>query len=158
MEAAQSIVHKVCVELFACAPVVHNLRLNLLIIDAHAGVPLDIRPGGATEQALKARCAGVVVQYEEPEQNCHLLASVPDMSVLLKADTELAAFKVDVSITRLGKLIFRVSHSETAVSTEDYWHRGSTEGKVRRACARVVQDVSPCTGAGAVPSHWLRSF
>ena len=148
MDASQRIVHKVCVELFACAPIVHSLRLNLLIIDAHAGVPLDIRPGGATEHALQASCPGVVVQYEEPEQNCHLLASVPDMSVLRAADVELAAFKVDVSITRLGKLIFRVSHSEAALTTGDYWHHGSTEKKVQEACARLVKDVSPSTSAG----------
>ena len=70
------------------------------------------------------------------------------MSVLRAADAELAAFKVDVSITRLGKLIFRVSHSEAALATGDYWHEGSTEKKVREACARIVNDVSPSTGTG----------
>ena len=156
IDASQRIVHKVCVELFACAPIVHTLRLNLLIIDAHAGVPLDIRPGGATELALQASCPGVVVQYEEPEQNCHLLASVSDMSVLHAADAELVAFKVDVSITRLGKLIFRISHSDAALATGDYWQEGSTEKKVREACARVVKDVSPstCTVDGILASRW----
>ena len=151
----QMIVHKVCVELFACAPRQHSIRLNLLIIDAHAGVPLDIRPGGAAEQALQARCADVVVQYEEPEQNCHLLASVLDMSALLVGcgvdAAGLESFKVDVSITRLGKLIFRVSHREAGGAGEGVELEAGMEAKMRRACAQVLQDVSPLPrGCGQV--------
>ena len=137
---ATTVRKQVCAELFASAPAVEHVRLNLLILDAHAGVPLDIRPGGATEAALRSRYPSVAVQYEEPEHNCHLLASFDDMHVLEpESGALLAELKLDVSMTRLGKIIFRVSHAQGAQDVQAFTEE--IEGGVRRACARLAREV-----------------
>ena len=96
-------------QLFTVSVPVLAVHLNLLILDAHCGIPLDIREGGQLEQSIAERFPDATIRFEEPEQNCHMLVSFASLACVAQARGSLAAFKVDVSITRLGKFIFRVS-------------------------------------------------
>ena len=96
-------------QLFTVSVPVLAVHLNLLILDAHCGIPLDIREGGQLEQSIAERFPDATIRFEEPELNCHMLVSFASLACVAQARGSLAAFKVDVSITRLGKFIFRVS-------------------------------------------------
>lgn len=86
-----------------------HTQLNLLILDASSGIPLDINHGGFVESRVHAILPHVVIRHEEPDFNCHMLVSISclsDMDIKYKG---LSQFKADISITRLGKFIFRIS-------------------------------------------------
>lgn len=86
-----------------------HTQLNLLILDASSGIPLDINHGGFVESRVHAILPGVVIRHEEPDFNCHMLVSISCLSDVDIKYRRLSQFKADISITRLGKFIFRIS-------------------------------------------------
>ena len=81
-------------QLFTVSVPVLAVHLNLLILDAHCGVPLDIRERGQLEQSITQRFPDATIRFEEPEQNCHMLVSFASLACVPRAPAHLAAFKV----------------------------------------------------------------
>tara|TARA_B110000444_G_scaffold222754_1_gene224914 strand:+ start:4220 stop:4576 length:357 start_codon:yes stop_codon:yes gene_type:complete len=104
----------------------------LLILDASAGVPMDIAIGGAVETFARALVPAARIQYEEPDFNCHMLLTVPSLAAFPHAPPSLASFKADISITRLGKFIFRISTMRECISELHFTRE--LEAEIQAAC------------------------
>ena len=109
LSQAQQTITRLFAELGVHAPGLGHTQLNLLILDASTGVPMDIAMGGAVAASVRTLVPAARIQYEEPDFNCHMLVTLPSLAAVPGAPPSLASFKVDISITRLGKFIFRIS-------------------------------------------------
>ena len=93
---------------------------------------MDIAIGGAVETFARALVPAARIQYEEPDFNCHMLLTVPSLAAFPHAPPSLASFKADISITRLGKFIFRISTMRECVSELHFTRE--LEAEIQAAC------------------------